>query len=132
MITAALATGIAFTCQVASIHDGDTFRCADGTRVRLSAIDTPEMPGACQRGRQFAPGDPHAARNALAGMIAGRTVQCRRVGMSYNRVVALCSVGRRDLSCAMWRSGYAVASPPMIGSASYAGDKPCPTKQPEA
>jgi endonuclease YncB( thermonuclease family) len=30
------------SCQVASITDGDTLRCADGRRVRLIGIDAPE------------------------------------------------------------------------------------------
>jgi micrococcal nuclease len=30
-------------CVVASVHDGDTMRCRDGTRVRLLLIDAPEM-----------------------------------------------------------------------------------------
>lgn len=41
-----------FACTVLSIHDGDTFRCreqVDGKpiKIRLAAVDTPEMPGAC-------------------------------------------------------------------------------------
>jgi endonuclease YncB( thermonuclease family) len=97
-----------FSCEVASVHDGDTFRCADGTRVRLSSIDTPEMPGACRAGRNCAPGDPYAARDALAGMIEGRVVSCEPVGKSYNRVAAWCSVEGVDLSCAMLKAGHAV------------------------
>jgi micrococcal nuclease len=34
------------SCTVASVVDGDTFDCIDGTRVRLLQIDTPEI-GAC-------------------------------------------------------------------------------------
>lgn len=98
----------AFSCAVQSVTDGDTFRCANGTRVRLSSIDTPEMPGSCRPGRACAPGDPYAAKAALQRLINGRTVQCEKVGMSYNRIAAWCSVNRMDLSCAMVRNGYAV------------------------
>src|SRR3954468_3766730 len=91
----------AFSCAVRYVHDGDTFRCTDGTRVRLSAIDTPEMPGACRPGRHCAPGDPYAAKVALEHLIGGRTVQCEAVGISYDRVAAWCRVGSVDLSCAM-------------------------------
>ena len=101
----------AFACKVRSVTDGDTFRCADGTRVRLSSIDTPEMPGACRAGRSCVPGDPYAAKAALERLIGGRTVRCERVGMSYNRVAAWCSVGGMDLSCAMVRSGHAIRLP---------------------
>jgi endonuclease YncB( thermonuclease family) len=76
--------GRSFSCFVRYVTDGDTFRCADGTRVRLSSIDTPEMPGSCRPGRSCAPGDPYAAKAALKRLIGGRTVQCEPVGMSYN------------------------------------------------
>ena len=100
-----------FSCAVRYVTDGDTFRCSDGTRVRLSSIDTPEMPGACRAGRQCAPGNPYAAKAALERLISGRTVQCDPVGMSYNRVAAWCRVNGVDLSCAMVRSGHAVRLP---------------------
>jgi len=100
--------GARFSCDVAYVHDGDTFRCTDGTRVRLSAIDAPEMPGACRQGRACAPGDPYQAKATLERMIAGRTVQCEQNGTSYNRVVGWCSVNGADLSCAMLRSGEAI------------------------
>lgn len=101
----------AFLCTVDYVTDGDTFRCTNGTRIRLSSIDTPELPGSCRPGRHCAPGDPYAAKAALQRLIGGRTVQCEPVGTSYNRVAAWCSVGGVDLSCAMVRSGYAVRLP---------------------
>ena len=97
-----------FACTVATVTDGDTFRCTNGTRIRLSSIDTPEMPGSCQAGRNCAPGNPYAARAALARLITGRKVQCEPVGKSYNRIAAWCSVGGQDLSCAMFSSGHAI------------------------
>ena len=105
------AAAASFACTVASVTDGDTFRCSNGTRIRLSSIDTPEMPGSCQPGRNCAPGNPYAAKAALAGLITGRTVQCEPVGKSYKRIAAWCSVGGQDLSCAMVRSGHAVRLP---------------------
>ena len=96
-----------FACTVASVTDGDTFRCSNGVRVRLSSIDSPEMPGSCQPERSCAPGNPYAAKAALARLVAGRTVECEPVGRSYTRIVAWCSVGGQDLSCAMLRSGHA-------------------------
>ena len=97
-----------FTCSVAYVTDGDTFRCTSGVRVRLSSIDAPEMPGHCQAGRQCTPGDPFAAKATLAGMVAGRTVQCEPVCTTYGRVASCCSVGGSDLSFAMVRSGHAI------------------------
>lgn len=100
-----------FSCPVRHVTDGDTFRCSDGTRIRLSSIDTPEMPGSCRQGRQCTPGNPYAAKAALQRLIGGKTVQCRPVGTSNNRVTAWCSVGGVDLSCAMVRGGHAVRLP---------------------
>jgi endonuclease YncB( thermonuclease family) len=97
-----------FACHVAYVHDGDTFRCSDGTRVRLSAIDAPEMPGGCRPGRSCAPGNPYRAKATLERLITGRTVQCDSAGKSYNRVAAWCSLNGADLSCMMLRSGQAV------------------------
>jgi endonuclease YncB( thermonuclease family) len=100
--------GSMFNCSVASVTDGDTFRCANGVRVRLSSIDAPEMPGHCQPGRRCAPGNPYAAKSALARMITGRTVQCEPVGKTYGRVAAWCTFSGQDLSCAMVQSGHAI------------------------
>lgn len=100
-----------FLCGVQYVTDGDTFRCSNGARVRLSSIDTPEMPGSCRLGRACAPGDPYAAKAALQRLIGGRTVKCEPVGMSYNRVAAWCSVNGMDLSCAMVRNGHAIRLP---------------------
>lgn len=97
-----------FNCTVAYVTDGDTFRCTNGVRVRLSSIDAPEMPGSCRPGRQCAPGDPLAAKAALAEMISGRTLRCEPVGRTYRRVAAWCSLDGRDLSCAMVQSGHAI------------------------
>lgn len=103
--------GPRFSCRVAYVHDGDTFRCTNGTRIRLAAIDAPEMPGACQPGRACAPGDPWRAKAALEGLISGQTVQCKTTGTTYNRIAAWCSVGAKDLSCAMVRNGQAIRLP---------------------
>lgn len=102
------ASSSALSCRVVSVTDGDTFRCADGTRIRLAAIDAPEMPGSCQAGRNCAPGNPYKSKAALQRLISGRTVQCVPVGRSYNRIVAWCSIGGQDLSCVMVSSGNAV------------------------
>lgn len=97
-----------FTCHVSRVSDGDSFKCRQGPRVRLAAIDAPEMPGSCRPGRKCAPGDPYAAKAALSRLIAGKAVRCEPVGQSYNRIAAWCSSGGTDLSCAMVRSGHAV------------------------
>ena len=88
-------------CTVAYVSDGDTFRCQDGTRIRLAGIDAPELPSHCQRGRACAPGDSYRSKEALEAMVASRTLRCLTTGTSYNRVTAWCVAGGRDLSCAM-------------------------------
>jgi endonuclease YncB( thermonuclease family) len=100
--------GKPFTCTVAYVTDGDTFRCTSGVRVRLSSIDAPELPGHCRAGRYCVPGDPFAARAALSTLISGRTVTCEPVGTTYGRIAAWCSVGGGDLSCAMVQTGHAI------------------------
>lgn len=97
-----------FICASPSITDGDTVRCQDGTRVRLAAIDAPEITQ-CRKGRTCAPGNGETSKRVLAQLIGGRSLSCRQTGTSYNRVVAWCRAqGGEDLSCAMWRGGHAI------------------------
>jgi endonuclease YncB( thermonuclease family) len=96
-----------FSCSVASVTDGDTLRCTDGTRVRIAGIDAPEV-SPCAAGRQCVAGDGQASKRALAGLASGRTLSCRAVGTSYKRVVAFCSAGGVDLSCAQVSAGQAI------------------------
>ena len=104
----AAAAGHGFACVVDYVNDGDTLRCQDGTRVRLSGIDAPELPGHCATGRQCVTGDPYASKRQLESLVIGQTIQCEVDGQSYNRVTAWCVIGRTDINCAMVDSGYAV------------------------
>jgi len=97
-----------FLCLVASVTDGDTLRCADGTRVRIAGIDAPEMPGHYARYRQCTPGDPFAAKAALSSLTLGKGLQCRSVGRSYNRILAHCAVNGVGVGCYQVSHGYAV------------------------
>jgi endonuclease YncB( thermonuclease family) len=100
--------GIVFACAVLSITDGDTLRCRNGTRVRLAGVDAPEMSYRCARARRCTPADALRSQRALANIALGSTLRCRSVGTSYNRVVAFCSKGTLDLSCAQFATGHAV------------------------
>lgn len=100
---------LAFAGIVTSVHDGDTFRLADGTRVRLAAIDANELDGSCHNA--CAPLSAEAARRQLAALALGRRATCEQTGTSYARVVAFCRVGPLDLSCALVRAGAAVRWP---------------------
>lgn len=106
--TLVIPAGKGFECEVVRIADGDTFTCSSGVRVRLRAIDAPELPGHCRRGRQCAPGDPYASKRNLERLIAGRTLRCIADGRTYNRVAAWCSLNGVDLSCSQYRGGWAI------------------------
>lgn len=97
-------------CLVVSVTDGDGLRCADGTRIRLAAINARELHGApCPRDRPCPPMAGPAARAYLDRLVGGRTIRCRQVGVSYRRVVADCTVAGRNVSCAMVKAGAAAS-----------------------
>lgn len=97
-----------FACANPVVIDGDTLRCRE-IRVRLASIDAPEMPGHCRSGRDCVSGDPVASKTNLERLITGGPVQCRQTDIDhYDRIVALCSVDRRDLSCSQVSGGFAV------------------------
>lgn len=95
-----------FACEVVDITDGDTFRCADGTRVRLSGVAARETNGTCSPGHPCPTASAEAATAALHNLAYGEAVRCQGVGETYGRVAAFC---RRedglDLSCAMIQTG---------------------------
>ena len=87
----------ALTCAPIAV-DGDTLRCGR-ERIRLLAIDAPEMPGHCRRGRKCVGGDPFASRASLTAALRP-PFTIRRVGFDhYGRTLAAVSGARGDLSC---------------------------------
>lgn len=88
-------------CHSPGITDGDTFRCDGGVRIRLWGVNAPE---------RNAPGGPAATR-ALAAITRSKAVVCQRKGKSYDRIVAQCWVGRRDVAGDLVRQGHAVDWP---------------------
>ena len=100
--------GLGVGCVSPMVMDGDTLRCGS-TRIRLSSIDAPELPGHCRPGRECTPGDPYASTSNLRLLVSGRPVECRQVDTDrYGRAVARCTVEGRDLSCAQVDGGFAV------------------------
>lgn len=88
--------------------DGDTLRCG-AESVRLIAIDAPELPGHCRRGRDCAPGDPFASKAALQRLVAGRLVRIDRWKLDrYGRTLAIATVAGANLSCAQIKAGRAI------------------------
>ena len=100
----------AFACLSPVAVDGDTLRCGAGVGlVRLLAIDAPEMPGHCRVGRRCTAGNGFASKAALSRFVMRGGVVCSTRGRDhYGRVLARCSAGGADLSCAMVAGGFAV------------------------
>lgn len=93
------------TCRVAHVHDGDTFGCADGTRVRLLLIDAPDA------GRFGG-----IARSALATLLpAGSNVTLETDAVERDdegRVLAYVYVGEgRLVNGILVREGFAFFKP---------------------
>jgi endonuclease YncB( thermonuclease family) len=89
----------------AVVHDGDTIRIGDA-RIRIWGIDAPELTQICtQNGKVVECGV--IAGNALRTIINGQALICSKKGMSYNRVVAICTVNGRDIAAEMTRLGMA-------------------------
>jgi len=94
-------------CSSPYIIDGDTFSCGN-TRIRLYAIDAPEMPDHCRKGRRCTPGNPFKSKEYLEDLTRSRVV-CRALEIdSYGRTIARCFSKGKDLSCAMVEAGHAV------------------------
>ena len=91
--------------------DGDSIRCGD-ERIRLLAIDAPEM-GPCQpAGRVCVQGDPIRSRDSLAAALKRGKVEIERVGKDrYGRTLAIVTAAGINLSCHQISSGVAVYVP---------------------
>ncbi|MFV0622642.1 thermonuclease family protein [Sphingomonas sp. ac-8] len=104
----ASAAGV-FECHVTSVYDGDgPIHCAEGPKIRLSAIAAREMDGSCRPGHPCPTASAGEAKAALERLALGQTLRCERTGTSYDRVTAWC--WRPDgiqLNCAMVEGGYA-------------------------
>ncbi len=92
----------------ARIVDGDTLML-DGKRVRLAGIDAPELRQICERDGQGWPCGTEAKRY-LSGLIGDAITTCEADGSDkYGRLLAVCTIGNRDLNAAMVDGGYAIA-----------------------
>jgi endonuclease YncB( thermonuclease family) len=101
-----------FSCNVSSITDGDTLRCADGTRVRLHAVAAREKDESCSLGHPCPSASGAAATAKLTDLASGQTLQCEQTGTSYNRITAICrNEANVEINCAMIQSGTAVIWP---------------------
>ena len=98
-----------FSCVVAKVNDGDTLRCADGTRVRLHAVAARESNETCSPGHPCPTASAAAATSTLTRIAAGKTLSCMQTGNSYNRITAICWTPQGvEVNCAMIQSGTTV------------------------
>lgn len=99
-------TAYADTITGCRVTDGDTIRCGD-ERIRLLAIDAPELPGHCRAGRRCAPGDGAASAASLERALTGRLTIERAGKDRFGRTLAMVAGDAGDLSC--WQLARAQA-----------------------
>lgn len=92
----------------AVVNDGDSLTLA-GERIRLLGIDAPEFDQTCRKASENYPCG-RQSREALAGLIGGRTVSCSAQGRDrYDRLLATCTAGPDELNRSQVEAGWAVA-----------------------
>lgn len=99
-----------FTCSVTKVHDGDgPIWCAEGPKVRLTAIAARELDGTCGPGHPCPAASGYEAQQQLQRLALGRTLRCEATGRSYGRITAWCwRADGVELNCAMAKSGTAL------------------------
>lgn len=101
-----------FVCTVVSVYDGDgPIHCRERAetgkpiKIRLHGINAREMDGSCRQNAPCPKASAGAAKTTLTRLVRGKVLHCGRMGRSYGRIDARCSVDGVDVSCAMMRSG---------------------------
>ena len=90
------------------VNDGDSLTLA-GERIRLLGIDAPEFDQTCRKAGEDYPCG-RQSREALAGLIGGRTVSCSVQGRDrYDRLLATCTAGPDELNRYQVQAGWAIA-----------------------
>lgn len=117
-----LRRGYVFTGKVEKVADGDTFFLGTPTvthKVRLYAVDAPELDYALF-GKKW-PEQPYAkeARDVLRSLVTGNVVTCTVVNKSYDRYVCKVFVGQKDIGLEMVKLGAAWVEPRYNHSQSY-------------
>lgn len=101
-----------FTCRVDRVNDGDTVRCKDGKRIRLHGISARERDETCSQGHPCPAASARASTDTLKGLVSGKTLSCRNIGQSYERITAICwTPDYTEVNCAMVASGTAALWP---------------------
>jgi endonuclease YncB( thermonuclease family) len=110
-----------FLCTPIAVYDGDgPVHCKEGEKVRIAGIAAREIDGTCRLGHPCPRASATQARDALVNVLGGPrgrwktghvvvrypTMKCVRLGQSYGRVVASCTLADgRDLRRVMLRTG---------------------------
>ncbi len=90
------------------VNDGDSLTL-EGERIRLLGIDAPELGQTCHKAGEDYPCG-RQSREALAGLIGGRTVSCSAQGRDrYDRLLATCTAGPDELNRRQVETGWAFA-----------------------
>ncbi|EKF17904.1 thermonuclease family protein [Nitratireductor pacificus] len=91
-----------------TVHDGDTITVS-GERIRLKGLDAPEYAQTCSRqGATYACG--RQARDMLRQLVGTGPVDCEGFERDrYDRLLAVCTAGGRDVGEALVEAGWAVA-----------------------
>ncbi len=114
LVLAAALSLPAFDCRVIRVHDGDgPIWCANGRKIRVAGVQAPDFESAepCRRGKPGYVCSDTLARQSqqiIERMVLNRTMTCRPVGRSWERVVARCTLpDGRSLTCAAIAAGAA-------------------------
>ena len=92
----------------ATVTDGDSLRI-NGQKIRLWAIDAPELRQTCQRSLASWPCGTEALA-ALSDHIDNQAVSCRREDVDrYSRIVAECYISKLSLNEWLVENGWALA-----------------------
>jgi endonuclease YncB( thermonuclease family) len=91
-----------------TVNDGDSITLG-AERIRLRGIDAPEFDQTCRRnGADYPCG--RRARESLSALIGGRPVSCSGWERDkYDRLLAICTAGGRDLNRGQVEAGWAIA-----------------------
>lgn len=89
-----------------AVTDGDTFRFQSGLKVRLFGVDTPEKTQKCEMKNACYPCGRDAAK-FVRELIGKNELVCELTGeKTYDRYVATCAVGKKDLGEAIIAAGW--------------------------
>jgi endonuclease YncB( thermonuclease family) len=89
-----------------TITDGDTFRFKSGIRIRLFGVDTPEKSQKCEAKGACYPCGQEATK-FVQNFIGKSELVCELTGdKTFDRYVASCSVGGKDLGEALIANGW--------------------------